>query len=179
MAATRGSVLRYTALWLAAAVLVVGGVLLVFGQAEKTVGVPPVLETELSDAAIQSHCELRTARVGEQLNPAVDGPAGGRAAAPGFYDHPLATAGLTAAVRRGIVVIQFRDGLDGEYVDALKTLQAAAPAGTIVVPNATGMRFELTVSAYRRHLGCRHFTRRALDAVQLFRGRFMGSGPES
>jgi hypothetical protein len=77
------------------------------------------------------------------------------------------------------VVIQFREGLDGERLEALKTLQAAVPTGTIVTPNATGMRFELAVTAYRRLLGCPRFSDQALDAVQLFRGRFLGSGPES
>jgi hypothetical protein len=113
------------------------------------------------------------------VNPPVDGPAGGTTARPGFYDKPLASAQLTAAVRHGIVVVHFRSGLDGEQLEALKSLQAAAPTGTIVAPNATGMRFELAVVAYRQLLGCPRFTEQALDAVQLFRGRFVGSGPDS
>ena len=52
------------------------------------------------------------------------------------------------------------------------------PEGTIVAPNDTGMRFELAVVAYRRLLGCPRFTAQALDAVQLFRGRYLGSGPD-
>ena len=75
-------------------------------------------------------------------------------------------------------MIQFRPGLDGDGVDALKTLQEAVPEGTIVAPNGTGMHFEIAVVAYRRLLGCPRFTTQALDAVQLFRGRFLGSGPE-
>ena len=170
----------YAAVWLVAAGAAVGLVFAVFGGDDAaTVSVPPLRETELGTAADQSRCVLRRAEADERLNPPVDGPAGGRAAKGGFYDTPLPTAELTTAVRRGIIVIQFREGLADPDVDALKRLQEAAPDGTIVAPNATRMPFEIAVVAYRRLLGCPRFTAQALDAVQLFRGRFMGSGPES
>jgi hypothetical protein len=170
----------YAAIWLVAAAAAVGLVFAVFGGGDAaTVSVPPLRETELGTAAGQSRCVLRRADPGERLNPPVDGPAGGRAVKGGFYDKPVPAYQLTAAVRRGIIVIQFREGLSDQDVDALKTLQEAAPDGTIVAPNATRMPFEIAVVAYRRLLGCPRFTTQALDAVQLFRGRFMGSGPES
>ena len=175
----RGAILRYAAAWLVAAGIVVGVVFAIFGNGDETVPVPPVRETELTHAASQSRCLIRTAAPGEQLNPPVDGPSGMRAAKPGFYDQPVAAAELTAAVRRGIIVIQFRAGLDDDGLGALKALQAAVPEGTIVVPNGTGMRYEVAVVAYRRLLACPRFSTAALDAVQLFRGRFLGSGPES
>lgn len=179
--ASRGAAIAYALAWLVAAAAGVGIVFAVFGRDDAdTVSVPPVRETHLADAARRGHCQLRTVTSGERPNPPVDSPGGGgRPARPGFYEEPIAEAALTAALRHGIVVIQFRDGLDGERVDALKTLQAAVPEGTIVVPNQTGMRFELAVTAYRRLLGCPRFSDQALDAVQLFRGRYLGSGPDS
>jgi hypothetical protein len=174
------AVIAYAAAWLVAVGAVVGVVFAVFGGDDAdTVSVPPVRETQLADAAGQNRCQLRSATVGERLNPPVDGPAGVAPAKAGFYDEPVASAALTAALRHGIVVIQYRAGLSDQRLDALKTLQEAAPTGTIVAPNGTGMHFELAVTAYRRLLGCPRFTDRALDAVQLFRGRFVGSGPES
>ena len=171
--------MRYAVVWLVAAAVVVGVVFAIFGGDDAdTVSVPPVRETELVDAAGHGRCQVRTAAAGEQLNPPVDGPAG-RPAAPGFYDKPVASALLTAAVRRGTIVIQFRAGLDDESLAPLKALQAAVPEGTIVAPNATGMKFQLAVVAYRRLLVCPRFTSRALDAVQLFRGRYLGAGPDS
>ena len=173
------AVLTYAVVWLVAVAAAVGVIFAIFGGDDAdTVDVPPVRETQLGDAVGRSRCVLRTAPPGAQLNPAVDGPAGGRPARAGFYDRPVPTAELTAAVRHGIVVIQFRPGLAGHVVNALKQLQEAVPEGTIVVPNDTGMRFELAVVAYRRLLGCPRFTAQALDAVQLFRGRFLGAGPE-
>jgi hypothetical protein len=171
----------YAAVWFIAAAATVGLVFAVFGGNDEpeTVSVPPVRETELADAAGHGRCELRRASAGEQLNPPVDGPGGRRPARPGFYEEPVASAALTAALRQGVVVIQFRAGLDGEQLEALKGLQAAVPAGTIVAPNATRMPFELAVTAYRRLLGCPRFSPEALDAIQLFRGRFVGTGPDS
>lgn len=172
--------IAYAVAWLVAAAAAVGVVFALFGSDNADmVSVPPVHETELPAAAGQGRCQLRTAGAGERLNPPVDGPNGVAPARPGFYEKPVESATLTAAVRHGIVVIQFRAGLDGERLDELKTLQKAAPTGTIVTPNDTGMQFELAVTAYQRLLGCPRFTERALDAVQLFRGRFVGSGPES
>jgi hypothetical protein len=169
----------YAVVWLVSAAAVVGVIFAIFGgEGADTVDVPPVRETQLADAVGRSRCILRTASPGERLNPAVDGPAHVRPAHAGFYDDPVPTAELTAAVRRGIVVIQFRSGVSGDVVDALKQLQQAVPEGTIVAPNGTGMHFELAVVAYRRLLGCPRFTTQALDAIQLFRGRFLGSGPE-
>jgi hypothetical protein len=165
--------------WLVAAGIVVGIVFAIFGNGDETVSLPPIRETELTDAASNSRCELRTDGRGERLNPPVNGPPGGRSARPGVYDKPLATAELTAALRRGIIVIQFRADLDGDVVKALKTLQEAVPEGTIVAPNGTGMRFDVTALAYRRLLGCPRFSTASLDAIRLFRGRFLGSGPDS
>ncbi|HEX6027075.1 MAG TPA: DUF3105 domain-containing protein [Solirubrobacter sp.] len=178
--ASRSAVVAYAAGWLLAVAAAVGIVFAIFGREQfETVGVPPVRETQLTDAAGHGRCVLHMAKRGERLNPPVDGPAGVPPARPGFYDKPISALQLSAAVRHGIVVIQFRDGLEGKRLEHLKTLQAAVPEGTIVAPNATGMRFELAVTAYRRLLGCPRFSDQSLDAVQLFRGRYLGSGPES
>ena len=174
----QSAVLIYALAWVVAAAAAVGLVFAVFGGEDDLVSVPPVRETELADAATNGRCELRAARTGEPLNPPVDGPAGMRAAEPGFYEEPVAAAALTAAVRKGIIVIQFRHDLGGDARDALKVIQAAVPEGTIVAPNDTGMRFAVAVTAYRRLLGCPRFDEHTLDAIRLFRGRFLGSGPD-
>lgn len=76
-----------------------------------------------------------------------------------------------------MVVIHFRPELDGDRVDELKEVQQAAPNGTIVTPNAT-MAFEVAATAFRRLLGCPRASDASLEAALLFRGRFLGSGPE-
>jgi hypothetical protein len=176
---SRRALLAYAVGWLVAAALAVAVIVVLTGDGgPDTVSVPPVRQTELGHATVLAGCRLEQVNGGEALNPPVDGPRGARPAAPGNYDHPVASPALVAAIRRGTIVIQYRDSVEGERLDALKSLQAAVPTGTIVVPNATGMPIELAVTAYRRMLACPRFSLRALDAVQLFRGRFLGSGPD-
>ncbi|HET6547304.1 MAG TPA: DUF3105 domain-containing protein [Solirubrobacter sp.] len=174
-----GALLAYAVAWLVPAGAAIALVLALSGDGRKTVSVPPVQETELAAAAGHGDCDLRSGGDGRRLNPPVDGPRGRRPPAAGFYDRALPPAALTAAIRHGIVVIQFRPGTDDEQLDALHKLQEAVPEGTIVAPNATRMPYELAVTAYHHLLGCPRFTPDVLDAVQLFRGRYLGSGPES
>jgi hypothetical protein len=176
----RRAAAAYALAWLVGAGLAVGLVFAVFGDGDSgEVSLPPVHATELEQAAADGRCELRRARPGEQLNPPVDGPAAARPAVAGFYEHPLPAQSLVAAQRNGIVVIQFRANLGDEIKRQLQKLQAAVPKGTIVAPNGTGMRFGIAVTAYRRLLGCTHISEQVLDAVRLFRGRYLGGGPDT
>jgi hypothetical protein len=168
----------YVAAWLAGtAVVAVLAIVLLDDDAPDDVSLPPIRETQLVDAARQAGCELRRARPRERTDPAVDGPAAPRAADAGFYDEAPDVSTLIAALRRGVVVIHFQPELDGERVDELREVQEAAPNGTIVTPNST-MGFEVAATAYRRLLGCPHATNASMEAALLFRGRFLGSGPE-
>jgi hypothetical protein len=170
-------VLAYLAAWLVGAATIVAVLLVVLDTGEpEEVSVPPVQETKLADAARHADCELRHARRGERLNPPVMGGLGAPPARPGIYREPPPTSTLLAALREGVVVIHFRD-LEGADLELLETLQEALPDGTIVAPNNTGMPYAVAVTAYRRLLGCRTFNRSSADAIQLFRGRFVGSEP--
>ena len=170
----------YIAAWLAGAAVIAGlTIALIDGDDQEKVAVPPVREIELAKAARLARCELRRVPPQKELNPPVNGPAGVAPARAGYYDEAPATAALTAALRAGVVVIQFRDSLDEESVEELKTIREAVPAGTILTPNATGMPYEVVATAYRRLLGCDEFTDAAVEVIQLFRGRWVGSGPDA
>jgi hypothetical protein len=39
------------------------------------------------------------------------------------------------------------------------------------------MRYEIAATAYRHLLGCEQLTDAALEALRLFRGRYLGTGP--
>ena len=175
---SRLAVLAYAAAWLVAAAVLVGVLLAVLDGGEPDeVSLPPVHETELTQAARDAGCQLRLARAGERLNPPVAGGIGVRPARPGFYDEPPATMSLTAALREGVIVIHFRD-LDPAAIELLENVQEAVPDGTIVAPNDTGMPFAVAVTSYRRLLGCPSLSKSSVEAIQLFRGRFVGSGPD-
>jgi hypothetical protein len=175
---SRLATLAYAAAWLVAAAVFVGVLLTVLDTGEPAeVSLPPVQETELAQAAAHAGCELRRAKDGEAVNPPVAGGVGASPARPGFYDESQDRESLVAAMRDGVIVIQFRD-LEESGVDLLRAFQEAVPDGTIVAPNDTGMPFAIAVTAYRRLLGCRELNQSSVDAIQLFRGRFVGSGPD-
>lgn len=177
--ARRGALVVYMTVWLAAGAAVAVLAIVALGGGEpKTVAVPPVEETQLDHAAVAAGCELRRASPREHLNPAVTGPAAARPAHAGFYDAAPDPASLVSALREGVIVIQFRD-LDGDRLHELHDLQQALPEGTIVAPNGTGMPYQVAVTAYRRLLGCGRISDEAIEAVQLFRGRYLGSGPDA
>jgi hypothetical protein len=164
----------YVLAWLAGAAAIAGiAIVLLDGDEPEEVSLPPIRETQLADAARRAGCELRR----EQTDPAVDGSAASEAARAGFYDESPDGASLVAALRHGVIVIHFRGDLGGERVDDLRRIQEAAPNGTIVTPNAS-MSFEVAATAYRRLLGCPRATDAAMEAALLFRGRFLGSGPD-
>jgi len=143
---------------------------------EDEVSLPPVRQTELADAAVAAGCELRRNRPADPQGPPVDGP-GAAPAAPGVYSRPVDGSALVGAMRSGMIVIHYRPPLAQNRVDQLGELQKAVPVGTIVTPNET-MRYALAVTAWRRLLGCRRFDGGTIDAIRLFRGRFIGSGPD-
>ena len=175
----RGATAAYVATWLAAAAIVAGGAIFVLDEGDpEEVSLPPIKETELVEAAERAGCELRRAAPGEDLDPVVDGLAASEPARPGVYDEAPDSASLVAALRRGVVVIHFRADLDGDRLDQLREIQESAPNGTIATPNST-MPFEIAVTAYRRLLGCRRADDPSFEAALLFRGRFLGSGPDT
>jgi len=177
--AGRRALLGYAFAWAAAGALVAGLLLAALAGrdgGEGTVALPPVRETELVRAAERAGCELRRGSGGDE-QPPVDGPRGAPAR-PGSYDRPLPVPALVGALARGTVVISHRPDLPPERRALLEALQRAVPDGTIVAPNPR-MRFLVAISAWRRRLGCRALDARTLDALRLFRGRFLGAGPDS
>lgn len=175
-----GAIARYAIVCLAIGAAVAGVVVAILGGSDRgtQATLPPVRETQLVKAVEASGCELRRARGREQLTPPVDGPPG-TPARPRFYEDAPPLEKLTAALRRGVIVIYYDDGVDGERLELLRSLQMVVPTGTIVAPDATGMPYEVAVTAYRRLLGCERFTDTTIDAIRLFHGRFIGLGPDS
>ena len=173
------SLLRYAVVWAAvgaALVAVALGVVSRLGGDEVRVSLPPLRGTELTSAARSAGCELRTPTARVTLNPDVSGPPG-TPARPGVHDPPPSSDQVVAALRRGVIVIQYRPGIPDDQVRELEALQRAVPGATIVAPN-TSMPYEVAASGWRRLLGCPRYSSRSIDAMRLFRGRFIGRGPD-
>ena len=170
--AVSGYALVCVAIGAAAAALLVA----LLGDADPRSGVslPPVRQTQLVEAAQSSNCRLRRTKP-VRLRDATSQTAGVR---PGFYDEALPDQLLNVALRRGVIVILYRRGIDRERVEQLRSLQTVVPTGTIVAPGGAASRYEVAVTAYRRLLECAEFTDGAIDAIRLFRGRYIGTGPD-
>lgn len=90
----------------------------------------------------------------------------------------LLGGGDDAALRRGVIVIQHRRDLPEAVVEELRTLQEVVPPGTIVTPGRVASEDAVAVLAWHGLLTCRRHSPGAVDAIRLFRGRFIGSGPD-
>jgi hypothetical protein len=161
----------YVAGWLAfgacaaAALLVSSG-----GTAEEQPALPPVRQPELANAVRAGGCKVGRERdtVAASVVPAK----------PGNYDAPPSVTTLTAALRHGRVVILYRPGLDDDKRDRLHAIQRGVPEGTILTPNPNHMTDDVAIAAYARRLVCPRLTASSMDAVRLFQGRYLGSGPD-
>lgn len=162
--------LAYLAGWLLAGLLVAAAALLVLGGGDSGSGtrpaVPTVKEIKLVDAMRSARCRMRARLPRSSPQP--------RVPRPGVFDAPLDPAMQERALARGIVVIEYRRDLPGWFVRQLEAVQRVIPAGTIVAPAPERRTHALRAVAHRRVLTCADIGRSALDAVQLFRGRFVG-----
>lgn len=172
------ALLRYVVGWSVAGAVIaaLALVLLRGGDDGQDVSVPPLEQTELAAAARAGGCEIRQDDGSGRLRPPVDG-AFATAARPGIYDRTPSVRSLIGALRRGIIVIHYRSAVGEERVRELQELQRAVPAGTIVTRNED-MGYLIAVATWRRLLGCSTVRDGTSDAVQLFRGRYLGSGPD-
>ena len=142
-----------------------------------TPSLPPVRATELARAAASAGCGLRRGGQRASERPRVEG---GRAVPtrPGTYDVEQPATGLVGAMRRGTIVIHYRPGVTDAELQRLTAVQRAVPAGTILAPERD-MPYRVAVTAWRRLLGCDGLDARTLDAIRLFRGRYVGQGPDA
>ena len=174
------AIARYGLFCVAIGAAVTGLVLALVGGLDRdmTASLPPVRETQLVRAVQLGGCELRRARGGERLRPPVDGPRTAPPALPRVYDEAPPAERLTAALRAGVIVISLPAGARRRASGA--AAYAAEPGAARHDRHAghERMRYEVAVAAYRRLLGCTRFTDAAIDAIRLFRGRYIGIGPD-
>ena len=162
----------YVAGWLAVGACAAVALMVSSGRdSQQQAALPPVRQPELANAVQAGRCTVARARdaVAASVVPAK----------PGRYTAPPSATTLTAALRRGTVVILYRPGLDDDLRDQLQAIQSGMPAGTILTPSPGPMADDVAIAAYRRRLACPRLTASSIDAVRLFQGRYLGSGPDS
>ena len=167
----------YAGTWLLMGAAVVAAVALLGGRpagGPREVSLPPVREIELATASHKAGCMIDRIS-GRAPRDAVSI----RALTPRVYPTPVNRIALARTVRRGIVVIEYRPSVGEERINRLTDVQQAIPRGTVLAPGTAREADDITVTAYRRRLTCPVANDRAFDALLLFRGRFLGSGPDA
>ena len=178
--ARRSAALRYAATWVGGGVIVALALIVLIrliGGPTEGVNVPPVREPSLETAARHASCRLLGPRDERPPEP----PSHGfwtSPARPGIYGTAPPRQNIVAALRRGVVVIQYRPDVGTAEADSVRRLFDAVPEGTIVAENER-LTLPIAAAAWRRAIICPRITSSATDAVRLFRGRFLGRGPDS
>jgi hypothetical protein len=161
----------YVAVWAVVGTAIALAALVVTGRDAPQPALPPVRQPELANAVRAGGCRLTVERRQPRRATAAE------PVRPGVYDAAPPQAALEAALQRGTVAVRYRPDLEGKLVKRLEVMQAGVPRGTILAPDVAGVRHAVAVAAYRRALTCPRLTGASLDALRLFRGRYLGSGP--
>jgi hypothetical protein len=173
------ALLAYVAGWLVLGGLVAGAIIVALDDGddgEPAATLPPLQQTELTRAAERARCRLRRGPQPRAAQPPVEGPRA-RPLPVGIFSRPQRDEGLVGAMRRGTIVIQYRADLVPDELERLQGLQRAVPRATILVPR-TAMPYRVAVTGWRRLLGCPAVDASSIDAIRLFRGRYVGQGPD-
>jgi hypothetical protein len=169
----RSGLVRYIAMWALGGALVAGLILVVAheraARRAAAPALPPVREATLGEAAVKAGCRLSRVPDGPRQ------PAG--AARGGISRRPLTADGRAAATEHGLVVVEYRSDVDDGLLDRLVAVQRSVPHGTLLAPAAAPGDVQLSATSYDRQLRCPRVTPVALDALQLFRGRYLGRTP--
>jgi hypothetical protein len=148
------ALLRFTALWLLAGAAIAVALIFALGATGGNARLPPLRLAVLERALDKSGCRVSP-----------------REAAP-------LLAGAQDALRRGKVVIRYAPALPVERVEQLELVRRRVPMATVLVQGSAMGATLVIVYAWHHELRCTEFTDASLDAIRLFRARYIGRGPE-
>lgn len=163
--------------------------------AESGVTLPLQQTADLREAAGAAGCELTNPPIaGSQhadraftaadykTNPPTSGTHHPTWAQDGIYDAD-ATPNLGMLVHtleHGRVNYQYRPDVPEKTVAQLEAIVAENEGyHTLLYENTTDMPFAVAATAWGRSLGCRELSDEAIDALRVFRTRFIDKGPEA
>jgi len=134
-----------------------------------TASLPPLHAFRLRDAIRRARCRIEAT----ERRPT----AGGATPVAGVSRRALSIGARQAAVGAGMVVIEYRGDVRDGALDRLASLQRALPNGTVLAPSARLRADQVAATVYGRRLRCPVASTPALEAVRLFRGRYVGVAP--
>jgi len=162
---------------------------------------PEVDTTRLEGAARAAGCELESFRAksrehvsdpGEKVKYSSAPPTSGRhsevAAGDAAYLTPPDEKALVHSLEHGRVVIWFDLDLPPAARSSLRALYEEDAFQTLLTPDETGSDYEVAATAWNgdpapngtgRLLGCEKYTPRVFEALQAFKRKHRGKGPEA
>ena len=127
-------------------------------------------------AAVRDRCVVRATTAPQRP------PVAGRRSAPagtGVYSASPSVRRLVGALRRGVVIVQYRPGLSGTDVERLRRTFGSTAGLRIVTPDATAMPYVVAGTAWGRLIGCRRLDASVISALSRFATRYQGLGPDA
>lgn len=152
------------------------------------VRIPAQKTTDLRAAAAAAGCTVREHRsegdehtgdpVAYRSNPPHSGDHAPVAAADGFYEDAPTTESQVHALEHGRVLIQFAPTASREVRGGLQTLFDEDRYHLLVLPNTTGMPYEVAATAWTRTITCPSSKPAVYDALRAFRKIWQDKAPE-
>lgn len=170
-----------------AAVVLAGVVALIINEQRETTTPVGVAKTDASCTPIETfeeggrtHIDVGATHEPYDSDPPTSGPHYGTPAEPGFYPSPLEPEQVVHNLEHGQIVIWYRTGAPQEAVDEIETYidnQTGLQSQALVAVPYDGVddSFTYVLTAWGAAQSCARVSQGAIDD---FRGRFQGRGPE-
>ena len=174
---------RLVAAGLVAATVVVVALVLSAG------GEPKVSKAEarrVAAAAERAGCRVQSTKsfgrthtekaVAYKTNPPTSGPHDPLPARDGEYESAPPPERWVHSLEHGRVILQYRPGTRAR--EALKEIFESRSRHMLLMPNNTGMPYEVAALAWRNALVCRRYDERVPEAIRAFRDTYEDKAPE-
>lgn len=142
----------------------------------------------LTQAAAAAKCRVQTFRsegqehtekkVAYKTNPPTSGPHNPIPAEDGEYDQAPAPEAWVHSLEHGRIVIQYRPTVSAAVREKLGALFDEDRAHMLLMPNTTGMPYEVAAVAWTHSIGCPSYDDRVDAALRLFRDTYRDKAPE-
>jgi hypothetical protein len=115
-------------------------------------------------------------KVPYKTNPPTSGPHNPAPADDGEYDTAPRPENWVHSLEHGRVILQYR--LGSTHVAALEAIFGEDEHHMLLMPNNTGMPYEVAAIAWRNSLVCKTYDARAAPVLRAFRDAYRDTAPE-
>jgi Protein of unknown function (DUF3105) len=150
--------------------------------------IPKPKSIGLQDAAKKAGCVLKnypdygnthvTSKVTYKTNPPTSGNHNPTPADDGVYSTAPPKENYVHTLEHGRIELQFRLGTVAKVRGQLKALFDEDPYHMVLMPNNTGMPYEVAATAWTHLIGCNQVNDSTWDALRAFKTAYRDQAPE-